>query len=123
MFSTEFKSMLYVKDVEAEKTFWQQLGFVITKEQTILGFPTFDMRVSSESNCGFTVYSLDFIAKYSPDLLQNQPNLLFFTDHIEMLYELVKKASPLVSELNQLPYKNFSFEAPSGHFYTVRQSD
>lgn len=123
MFANEFKSMLYVKDVAAEKEFWEKMGFVITKEQTILDFPSFDMKVSPESNCGFTVYALDFIQKYSPDIVQNHPNLLFFSPDVEALYQRAKTISPHVSPLNQLPYKNFSFESPSGHYYTVRQTD
>lgn len=121
MFSTEFKSMIYVQDVEAEKNFWHRLGFTIVNEQHILGFPTFDMKINPESNCTFTVYSLDFINKYSPDMTRNQPNLLFFTPYIESLYEQAKLASAYVSELNLTPYKNFTFEAPSGQYYTVRE--
>lgn len=123
MFNNNFKTMIYVADVAAEKAFWSKMGFVIIKEEDILDFPTFEMKISPESQTSFVVYSTAFIEKYSPDLLKNQPNLLFFTDNIEMVYQLVSLISPLVSDLNQLPYKNFSFESPNGQFYTVREAE
>lgn len=123
MFNSNFKTMIYVADVAAEKDFWTKMGFVIVKEEDILDFPTFEMKISPDSQTSFVVYSTAFIEKYSPDLLKNQPNLLFFTDNIEMVYQLVSLISPLVSNLNQLPYKNFSFESPNGQFYTVREAE
>ncbi|MGT2925779.1 glyoxalase [Streptococcus cuniculipharyngis] len=120
--NNEFKIMLYVKDVDAEKAFWQQLGFIIENEQEVLGYPTFDMRVSEQSNCSFTVYSLSFIERYSPSIATNQPNLLFTSSDIETIYQKVKKITNQVSDLNPLPFKNFNFQSPSGHFYTIRES-
>lgn len=119
MFSSAFKTMLYVPDVAAEKEFWSKMGFVIIKEQEVLGFPSFEMKISPEAECYFVVYDRAFIEQYSPELLNHQPNMIFFTPHIEMIYQLVKYVSPAVSDLNQVPEKNFSFESPSGYFYTV----
>lgn len=123
MFNNQFKTMIYVADVEAEKAFWSKMGFVIVKEEIILDFPTFEMKIAPDTQTSFVVYSTAFIEKYSPDLLNNQPNLLFFTSNIEMVYQLVKTISPAVSDLNELPYKNFSFESPNGQFYTVRAEE
>lgn len=121
MFSSAFNTMLYVDNVAAEKEFWTKMGFMITKEDKILGFPTFEMKISPDAECSFVVYDKAFIQTYSPELLVNQPNLLFFSDHIDMIYQLVKHVSPVVSELNIIPFKNFSFESPSGLFFTVRE--
>lgn len=122
MFSSTFHTMLYVDDVATEKEFWTKMGFIIVKEDRILDFPTFEMKVSPEAECSFVVYDKAFIQAYSPDLLTNKPNLLFFTDHIDMVYKLVQHVSPTVSDLNIIPFKNFSFESPSGHFFTVRET-
>lgn len=122
MFSSTFHTMLYVTDVAAEKEFWTKMGFMIVKEDQLLGFPTFEMTISPEAECRFVVYDKAFIDTYSPELITNQPNLLFFTDHIDMIYKLVKHVSPTVSELNLIPFKNFSFESPSGLFFTVRET-
>lgn len=123
MFKNQVKTMIYVDDVTAEKEFWAKMGFVVIKEETILGFPTFEMKVTPEAQDSFVIYSTAFIEKYSPELLVNQPNLLFFTDNIDMVYQLISLLSPFVSELNHLPYRNFSFESPNGQFYTVREAE
>lgn len=115
--------MIYVADVAAEKEFWSKMGFIIVKEEVILDFPTFEMKISPDAQTSFVVYSTEFIEKYSPDLLINQPNLLFFSNNIDMVYQLVSLISPYVSPLNEEPYKNFSFESPNGQFYTVRDKD
>lgn len=115
--------MIYVADVAAEKEFWSRMGFLIVKEDVILDYPTFEMKISPDSQTSFVVYSTEFIETYSPELLINQPNLLFFTSNIDMVYQLVSLISPYVSDLNQEPYKNFSFESPNGQFYTVREAN
>lgn len=122
MFNTEFGIMIYVEDVEKEKEFWKSLGFVISNEQTILDYPSFDMKINPESNCKFTVYSLEFIRTYSPEVAENQPSLLFTSTDIETLYEKVKQVSPYVSELNELPFKNFNFSSATGQYYAVREA-
>lgn len=123
MFNNDFKTMIYVADVAAEKEFWSRMGFLIVKEDVILDYPTFEMKISPDSQTSFVVYSTEFIETYSPELLINQPNLLFFTSNIDMVYQLVSLISPYVSDLNQEPYKNFSFESPNGQFYTVREAN
>lgn len=120
--NTDFKIMLYVKDVQAEKEFWQALGFVIENEQVILDYPSFDMRISPQSNCAFTIYDLAFITKYSPDVAKNQPNLLFTSSNIEQIYQKIATLTDNISELNQVPLKNFNFQSPSGQFYTIREA-
>lgn len=123
MFDNAFKTMIYVADVALEKAFWSKMGFVIIKEEVILGYPTFEMKIAPDSQASFVIYATEFIEKYSPDLLPNQPNFLFSTTNIDMVYQLVSLISPYVSELNQEPYKNFSFESPNGQFYTVRDRE
>lgn len=120
--NTDFRIMLYTDDIELERAFWEAIGFVIEKDTEVLGYPSFDMKVNPYSNCGFTVYPMEFIRTYSPDLAVNQPNLLFTSSDIVALYERVAQYTDAISELNTLPYKNFNFMAPSGQFYTVREA-
>lgn len=120
--NTDFRIMLYTDDIELEKAFWESIGFIIEKETDVLGYPSFDMKVSQDSNCGFTVYPMDFIKTYSPDLATNQPNLLFTSSDIDNLYQKVAQYTDAISDLNTVPYKNFNFMAPSGQFYTVREA-
>lgn len=123
MFNNEFKTMIYVADVAAERDFWSKMGVIIIKEEVILGYPTFEMKLTPDAQASFVIYALEFIEKYSPELLVNQPNLLFSTHNIDMVYQLVSLISPYISELNHEPYKNFSFESPNGQFYTVREAN
>ncbi|WP_398586857.1 glyoxalase [Streptococcus sp. sy004] len=121
MVKNTFGLMLYSKDVLAEKTFWQALGFVIIEKEDIMGYPTFDMKIDSHSPVTFTVFDLSFIEKMSPEVANNQPSILFESSDLVGLHARVKEVSAQVSPIQEQPFKNFNFQAPSGHYYAVKE--
>lgn len=121
MFSKNFGLMLYVDDVATEKNFWLALGFVIIAEQEMLGYDSFEMKNHADSNVTITVYDKAFIQQVSPEVVNNQPSLLFETDDLETLHAKVVALTDTASPINQEPFKNFNFASPIGQYYAVRE--
>lgn len=121
MFSENFSIMLYSQNVLADKAFWQAIGFMVIEKEDMMGYPTFDMIVTKDSPVTFTVFDLDFIKQVSPEVADNQSSILFETDNIEELYRKVKTIAPATGDLQEIPFRNFNFQAPSGHYYAVRE--
>lgn len=120
MFTPTANVMLYVDDVAAEKTFWKAIGFEITAESEIMGYQTFDMKISDQSTAVFTVFDLAFIRQNSPEVADNQPSLLFETEDLEGLHALVSQHAKTTTPISEVPFKHFAMQAPSGQYYAVR---
>lgn len=120
MFTTQVNVMLYVADVLAEKAFWEAVGFTITKEEELGGYPTFDMVPTADSTLTFTVFDKTFIQAVSPEVADNQPSVLFQTSDIEGLHAKVKAHAPVCNDISDVPFKNFNFASPSGQYYAVQ---
>lgn len=122
MFSDNCHIMLYVTDVDAEKTFWQAIGFTILSEGNLMGSKTFDMATSPEAKTLFSVMDLETIRQLSPEVADHQPSLLFYSDDLEKLYTTIKNLTPQCQPITDNPFKHFTFASPSGHHYAVAQS-
>lgn len=120
MFSKNMNVMLYVEDVAAEKAFWQAIGFVIAAESEMMDFETFDMKSHADSTMTITVFAKEFIRQVSPEVMDNQPSILFETDDIEALHAKVVEQTNTASAINDVPFKNFNFASPSGNYYAVK---
>lgn len=120
MFEKNVNLMLYVEDVQKEKEFWKNIGFVVLTEQEMMGYPFFEMKTDADSSLVITVYAKAFIAKVSPEVLEHKPSLLFETKEIEKLHALVSRFASVVSPLRELPFLNFHFSSPSGMFFAVK---
>lgn len=122
MFSKNMSLMLYVDDVAAEKKFWEAIGFDILSESEMMGFATFDMKSHADSSTTITVFAKEFIRQVSPEVLNNQPSILFETDDIAGLHARVTAATDTASPIQELPFVNFNFASPSGQYYAVKGS-
>lgn len=120
MFSRQVRLKLYVDDVQAERLFWSQLGFVINNIQELMGYETFEMKPDQESNLTFTVYAKDFIKEVSPEVVDMAPSVLFETEALEDLHEKISQLTEMVSPIQQEPFPNFNFASPSGLYFAVR---
>ncbi|MGT2925969.1 glyoxalase [Streptococcus cuniculipharyngis] len=121
MFHKDFSIMLYSSDVLADKTFWQAIGFTITDKEDLMGYPTFDMKVDATSPVTFTVFDLEFIKQVSPEVANHQPSILFETEHLAELHSNIKAHAPAIGDIQDQPFRNFNFQAPSGHYYAVKE--
>lgn len=120
MFSATIGLMLYVENVQAEKAFWQSIGFEMVSESEIMGFTSFEMKQHEDSTVLFTVYDKKFIRQVSPEVVENQPSILFETEEIEQLHERITAVTDKISLIQAEPFKNFSFASPSGNYYAVK---
>lgn len=120
MFDAPVKVMFYVTNPIAEKHFWEAVGFTITKEEDIMGYLTFEMVPHSDSTLTFTVFDKAFIQAVSPEVVDNQPSVLFQTSDIEGLHAKIKAHAPVCNDITDVPFKNFNFSSPSGEFYAVQ---
>lgn len=121
MFKNQLNIMLYVADVPAEKDFWQAIGFSITGEQEMAGYPSFDMTSGPDSPLTFSVLSKDFVKAFSPEVADHQPSILFQTDDLEGLHAKVKAHAPVCNDIVDVPFKHFNFASPSGEYYAVQE--
>lgn len=122
MFTENTNIMLYVEDVATEKAFWSAIGFDILNESEIMGYTSFDMKSHPESTRVFTIYANEFIKQVSPEVLDFKPSVLFETKDIETLHTRVSVVTDTVSQINTVPFLNFNFANPSGHYFAVRAS-
>lgn len=112
--------MLYVDDVQTEKTFWSAAGFVIVNESEMMGFDTFDMKPHAESTVTITVFAKAFIAQVSPEVLSNVPSVLFEVEEIEALQARISELTETCSPIAETPFKTFHFASPSGIYFAVK---
>lgn len=120
MLSKNVGVMLYVDDVAAERAFWSAIGFEIVAESEMMGFETFDMKPSLDSSVTLTVFARDFIRQVSPEVVDNQPSLLFESEDIEALHARVVAVTDTASDIHLEPFKNFNFASPSGQYFAVK---
>lgn len=116
-----FGIMLYVDNVNTEKDFWSAVGFNIINESDMMGFPMFEMKSHPESTTTFTVFDKEFIRQNSPEVVDNQPSIMFDTDDLEGFHALVKNATEICNDIQEVPFKHFNFATPNGSYYAVRE--
>ncbi len=120
MWNNTVNIMLYVEDVQAEKKFWNDIGFEILSEEVLMGYLKFDMRVNLTSQTIFTVFDKAFIAKVSPEVVNNVASVLFETSDIHLLHNRISQFTSNISEINTQPFLNFNFSSPSGIYFAVK---
>ncbi|MFU2206535.1 glyoxalase [Streptococcus pluranimalium] len=119
-FTKNLDLMLYVDDVQAEKTFWSAAGFVIVEESEMMGLDTFDMKPHAEATVTITVFDKDFIAQVSPEVLSNVPSVFFEVEEIEALQARIAELTETCSPIVEVPFKTFHFASPSGIYFAVK---
>lgn len=120
MLNKEVGIMLYVDDVDSERDFWQTIGCKIESETETMGYPSFKMRPTADSSALFTIYAKDFIRQVSPEVVDNQPSLLFESEELLMLHAKISAVTDKVGPIQTEPFPSFNFASPSGHYYVVK---
>ena len=120
MINKEVGVMLYVDDVAAEQKFWQAIGCKVEEEKEEMGYQSFSMRPTSDSSVVFMIYAKEFIQKVSPEVLNNQPSLLFESEELLMLHAKIAELTDKISPIQTEPFPNFNFASPSGIIMPLR---
>lgn len=112
--------MLYVTDVEQSADFWSQ-GFKISHIETIelpKGF--ISVKLTLLNQVTLQLFSKDFIAEFSPEVLTNTPSLLLQTSEIDKQHTALKEISPMVSAISEVTgKKQFYFADLDEHYFAV----
>lgn len=122
MFKKLQSVMVYVDDVEAAKEFWTTKFDFVVKETIELpeDFKGYDLAPNDDAETSMTLFSKDFIRKYSPELSLETPSLMFEVENIESLYEESKNRGVEVGELVEIPgTKTFNFQDGQGNYFAV----
>ena len=117
--------MIYVEDVEKAKAFWtEKLGFVVKEEIKLPEhFMGYEIVPSKNVETSLTLFSKDFIKKYSPEVSLGLPSLMFEVEEIEKLYEVYKNNGVKVGELVEIPgVKTFNFQDGQGNYFAVSEA-
>lgn len=79
MFKKLQSVMVYVEDVEAAKEFWTTKFDFVVKETIELpeDFKGYDLAPNDYAETSMTLFSKDFIRKYSPEVSLETPSLMF----------------------------------------------
>lgn len=125
MFKKLQSVMVYVDDVEAAKEFWTTKFDFVVKETIELpeDFKGYDLAPNDDAETSMTLFSKDFIRKYSPEVSLETPSLMFEVENIEALYVECKTRGVEVGELVEIPgTKTFNFQDGQGNYFAVGET-
>lgn len=116
--------MLYVKDVDQAAEFWKK-GVGVTQTETIelpKGF--ISIKLTLLNQVSLQLFSKDFIAEFSPEVITNTPSLLLQTSDIEKLHASLKKVSPTVSDISDMAgHRQFHFADLDEQYFAVIEGE
>lgn len=111
--------MLYVEDVDQCVQFW--LDYVDAKIAATSTLPDGSqnvvLTVAPEVELSF--FSKEFIKTFSPEVVENVPSLMFFTDRFRDLHAKIPNAGDISDQQGTL---TFNFADPEGHYFVVAQA-
>ena len=108
--------MLYVTDVDRVVKFWREtfdLPLVAINE---LADGSQNVVLQMNAGTELSFFSRAFIKTHSPEVLDNVPSLMFFSENFETLHEQLAGATPIVDDNGQLA---FGFPDPEGTYFAV----
>lgn len=93
---------------------------MIKKLQSVMGY---EIAPDESVETTMTLFSKDFIKKYSPEVSLGLPSLMFEVEEIEKLYEVCKNNGVKVGELVEIPgVKTFNFQDGQGNYFAVSEA-
>ncbi|RRK10568.1 glyoxalase [Lactiplantibacillus garii] len=112
------RCMVYVNDVEAVVTFWQD--YLDARIVAVNAMPDGSSNVVLQVMRGVELafFSKAFIKQYSPEVATNLPSLMFFSDHFDELHRRIPGAGKVVDQHGQL---TFNFPDPEGNYFVIAQ--
>lgn len=111
--------MLYVNDVEAVSTFWEdKLNFVVRQKSTE---PlSVELAPTEDSETSFVLHDKEFIAKMSPELHLGTPSILLYSNDLEKDYQTLQGKGVKVGAIVELPHgKVFNFADVEENYFAI----
>lgn len=116
--------MLYVKDFAKSLEFWTQvLGFKIVEESDLPeGYKKIALKEEDADQTALVLFDRKFIEKYSKEVLDNFPSIMFETRDLEALRERLLERSLHVGEIVDMgPFKVTNFSDFEGNYFAVKE--
>lgn len=115
----KMRTMLYVDDVEQIVQFWQdKLGAEVV-EVNVLPDDSENIVVTVAPNVELSFFAKSFIRRYSPEVLDNTPSLMFYSEDFQALHDRLTTASEIVTANGTA---TFNFRDPEGNYFAVSQA-
>ncbi|WP_129044788.1 VOC family protein [Companilactobacillus metriopterae] len=112
--------MLYVKNVDAEAKFWQNIGFSLIEAGKIGNYSFAKVSPTDNSSLSLCIYDIKFIKENSPEVADNVPSIMFHSDDIDSLRSKMIKLDITVGDLQQMgDNKVFNFKDPNDLYFAV----
>lgn len=111
--------MIYVDDVDMSVEFWlDEFGAQLVARQTLNGgYQNVIVEVSNGTE--LSIFPRDYIRIYSPEVSENVPSLMFFSDRFAQLHDDILSAGE-ITEVNGV--LTFNFQDPEGNYFVVAKS-
>lgn len=111
--------MVYVDDVNSVADFWVECvgATLIGKEELPENYSALTLQITEDFELG--LFPKAFIAKYSPEVLDNKPSILFYTHDLEALNDRIPSANEIM-EMGNLT--TFNFSDPEGNYFAVAKA-
>ncbi|AYM02352.1 VOC family protein [Levilactobacillus yiduensis] len=111
--------MLYVRDVDLVVKFWQETFDLPVVATTPLPDGSRNVVLALDAGTELSFFSRAFIQQVSPEVADNVPSLLLFSDHFEALHAKIAAATPIDESQGQ---PTFSFPDPEGTYFAVAKA-
>lgn len=108
--------MLYVDNVEKISQFWQEKLQAVVIETTNLPDNSKNIILKITDDVELSLFAKSFIKTFSPEVLDNKPSLMFFTNQFD---ELHNKLAPSVKIMEVNKTKTFNFKDPEGNYFVI----
>lgn len=108
--------MLYVDDVEKISKFWQDKLQASIIETNTLPDNSKNIVLKITDDIELSLFAKSFIKTFSPEVLDNKPSLMFFTNQFE---ELHHKLAPSIKVMEINDTKTFNFKDPEGNYFVI----
>lgn len=117
--------MLYVEDIDMAVDFWtNKMNFIVKEEMDLMeDYKGYDLLPVASAETTLTLFPVEFIKKYSPELSTATPSLMFEVENIEKVYEDFKERGIYVGELVEIPdMKTFNFHDGQENYFAVSEA-
>ncbi|KRN99133.1 glyoxalase bleomycin resistance protein dioxygenase superfamily protein [Companilactobacillus kimchiensis] len=106
-------------DVDMNVEFWvDEFGAQIVARQTMNGgYQNVVVAISEETE--LSIFPRDYIRIYSPEVSENVPSLMFFSNDFDKLHDDLISAGE-ISEVNGV--LTFNFQDPEGNYFVVARA-
>jgi len=108
--------MLYVNDVDLVADFWREKFGATTVATDPLPDGSVNIVLATPFGVELSFFSREFIKQYSPEVLDNQPSVMFFSEDFAALHDRLAGATPIVDDNGQ---PAFGFPDPEGHYFAI----